>query len=156
MSHQIDSTDKIILTELLADARTPYLDIARKCGISGAAVHQRMHKLEDAGIISGTRLLVKPSAVGFNVCVFINISLSEADKYKDVVENLKQVPEIVECHFVTGKYALIVKAYCVNNDELINVLIRKIVNIPYVQSTETMIALDTAFERQVWIKDLQK
>ena len=93
---------------------------------------------------------------GLGVCVYINISLSEADKYSEVVEALKKVPEIVECHFVTGRYALLVKAFCQNNDDLINVLIRSIQNIPHIQSTDTMIVLDTAFDRQVGVKISKK
>ena len=154
--YQIDEIDKIILSSLIGNARKPYLEIARECGISGAAIHQRVRKLEDNGVITGSRLLVKHKALGLGVCVYVNISLSEADKYSEVVEALKEVPEIVECHFVTGRYALLVKAFCQNNDDLINVLIRSIQNIPHIQSTDTMIVLDTAFDRQVGVKVSKK
>lgn len=153
---EIDSIDRKILSALVNDARKPYLEIARECGVSGAAIHQRVKKLEDAGVITGSRLMVKPSAIGLSVCAYICISLSEASKYREVVEALKQVPEIVECHFITGKYTLMVKAFCIDNDHLINVLIHTIQNIPYIQSTETMISLEAAFERQVWIRDNEK
>ena len=151
-NYEIDEIDRKILSALIKDARKPYLEIARECGVSGAAIHQRVKKLEQAEVICGSHLVVRPDAMGLNVCVFINISLSQADKYKEVVEALKKMPEVVECHFVTGRYALLVKAYCFNNEHLINVLIRTIQNIPYIQSTDTMVALDSAFERQVWIK----
>ncbi|MCQ2155641.1 MAG: Lrp/AsnC ligand binding domain-containing protein [Bacteroidales bacterium] len=149
---ELDDIDRKILFELAQDARRPYMDIARSCGISGAAIHKRVAKLEESGVITGSRVSVKPSAIGLGVCVFISISLSEAGKYKDVIEKLKTIPEIVECHFVTGKYALLLKAFCRDNDHLINILIKTIQNIPYIQSTETMISLDSAFERQVWVK----
>lgn len=154
--YQLDETDRRILAALIKDARTPYLEIARECGISGAAIHQRVRKLEENGVITGSRLLVKPSAIGLQVCVYVNIALSEADKYQEVVSELKKIPEIAECHFVTGRYTLLIKAYCFNNDHLINVLIKTIQNIPYIQSTDTLISLDTAFERQVWIKEYPK
>lgn len=154
--YQIDETDRIILASLIQNARKPYLEIARECGISGAAIHQRVHKLEENGVITGSRLLVKPRAIGLEVCVFVNISLSEAGRYSEVIDALKKVPEVVECHFVTGKYAILVKAYCLNNDDLINVLIKNIQNIPYIQATDTMIVLDTAFDRQVLVKGLRK
>ena len=153
---EIDDIDRKILSALIMNARKPYLEIARECGVSGAAIHQRVDKLKEAEVITGSRLLVKPSAIGLNVCVFINISLSEAGRYKDVVEELMKVPEVVECHFVTGKYTLLVKAYCFDNNHLINVLIKTIQNIPYIQSTDTMISLDLAFERQVWVKDYKQ
>lgn len=146
---KIDDVDRVILSELLNDARKPFQEIARTLGVSGAAIHQRVKRLEDEGVILGSRLLVKPSALGLTVCVYINVSLSEAHKYQEVVEALKKIPEIAEVHFVTGKYALLVKAYCLDNDHLINVLIRNIQNIPYIQATDTTISLFTAFERQV-------
>lgn len=149
----LDEIDRKILSALLGDARKPYLEIARECGVSGAAIHQRVKKLEDAGIITGSRLIVKLSALGLNVCAYINVTLSQADKYENVIKSLKAVPEVVECHFVTGKCALLLKVYCFDNDHLINVLVKTIQNIPYIQSTETMISLDSAFERQVWVKN---
>jgi Lrp/AsnC family transcriptional regulator for asnA, asnC and gidA len=149
----LDDIDRKILSALLGDARKPYLEIARECGVSGAAIHQRVKKLEDAGIITGSRLIVKPSALGLHVCAYINVTLSQADKYENVIKSLKAVPEVVECHFVTGKCALLLKVYCFDNDHLINVLVKTIQNIPYIQSTETMISLDSAFERQVWVKN---
>lgn len=99
--HHIDEIDRKILRTLIKDARTPYLEIARDLGISGSAVHQRIAKMEKDGVITGSRLMVKPSELGLDVCVFISITLSEADKYQQVVEALKKVPEIVTCHFVT-------------------------------------------------------
>lgn len=150
--YEIDGIDKKILAMLINDARTPYLEIARLCKVSGAAIHQRVRKLEEKGVITGSRLLVQPRAIGLGVCVYINIALSEAAHYKEVVSYLMKVPEIVECHFVTGRYALLVKAYCSDNDDLINVLIKDIQNIPYIQATDTSIVLDTAFDRQVRVK----
>lgn len=131
----------------------PFLEIARECGISGAAIHQRVKKLESNGVITGSRLLVKPQAIGLNICAFISISLSEANKYYEVVACLKKIPEIVECHFVTGQYALLVKMYYFDNDHLMQVLLNTIQKIPYIQATDTMIALDEAIDRQIWVKD---
>ena len=152
-SYHIDKTDQKILSFLVNNARMPYLEIARECGVSGAAIHQRVKKMEAGGIITGSRLIVKPSTLGLNVCAFISIILSEASKYPEVVAALKKIPEIVECHFVTGKAALLVKLYCFDNDPLMEVLLDTIQNIPFIQATETMIALDEAFERQIWVKD---
>ncbi len=154
-NYQIDDIDRRILSFLVKDARMAYLEIARECGISGAAIHQRVQKLEKNGVITGSRILVKPSALGLNVCAFVNISISEANKYLEVTEHLKKIPEVVECHFVTGASSLLVKLYCLDNDHLMSVLLNTIQNIPYVQSTDTRISLDQAFERQVWVKDFK-
>jgi Lrp/AsnC family transcriptional regulator for asnA, asnC and gidA len=150
-NHPLDETDKKILSFLVKDARMPFLEIARECGVSGAAIHQRVNKLRQQGVITGSRLLVKPQALGLNVCAFVSISISEASKYEEVVANLKQIPEIVECHFVTGKYALLVKLYCFDNDHLMEVLLNTIQKLPYIQTTDTMISLDEAIDRQVWV-----
>ena len=152
-NYHIDPTDQKILGFLVKNARMPFLEIARECGVSGAAIHQRVKRLEANGVITGSRLLVKPQALGLNICAFVSISLSEASKYNEVVASLRQIPEVVECHFVTGKYALLVKLYCFDNDHLMEVLLNTIQKIPFIQATDTMIALDEAIDRQVWVKD---
>ena len=126
-TYHIDQIDQKILSFLVKNARMPFLEIARECGVSGAAIHQRVKRLEAGGVITGSRLLVKPQALGLNVCAYISISLSESTRYPEVIAHLKKIPEIVECHFV----------------------------IPYIQSTDTMISLDEPIERQVWVKDFK-
>ena len=150
--YQLDEMDRIILSRLVQTARTPYLEIARQCGVQGAAIHQREKNLEDAGLIVGFTALVKPAAMGYQLCAFINLNLSENNKYPEVTAALKKIPEIVECHFITGRSTLLVKLYCSDNAHLMEIVLKKIQNLPYVQSTETIISLDEAFERQVWVK----
>jgi len=152
-NYQIDAIDQKILSFLVKNARMPYLEIARECGVSGAAIHQRVKKMETMGIITGSRLLVKPNALGLNVCAFVGVTLSQANSYSQVVEALKRVSEIVECHFITGEYALLIKVYCFNHDHLMNVLINTLQNIPGVGKTETWVSLEQTIDRQVWVKD---
>ena len=154
-NYQIDAIDRKILSYLVNNARMPFLEIARECGISGAAIHQRVHKMESNGVITGSRMVVKPNALGLNVCAFISVNLSEDNKYPDVVAALKHIPEIVECHFVTGRHAILAKVYCLDNDHLMEVLLNTIQKIPFIQSTDTMISLDEPIERQVWVKDFK-
>ena len=154
-NYQIDQIDQKILSFLVKNARMPFLEIARECNVSGAAIHQRVKRLEANGVITGSRLLVKPQALGLNVCAYVSVSLSEANKYPDVIESFKKISEIVECHFVTGKHALLIKLYCFDHDHLMQVLLNTIQKIPYVQQTETQISLDQAIERQVWVKEYQ-
>jgi Lrp/AsnC family transcriptional regulator, regulator for asnA, asnC and gidA len=151
--YQIDETDQKILSFLVKNARMPFLEIARECGVSGAAIHQRVKKMENFGIITGSRLLVKPQSLGLNVCAFVAVTLSQANKYPEVIDALKRISEVVECHFITGRHALLLKLYCLNHDHLMEVLIITIQNIPSVLQTETMISLDQAIERQIWVKD---
>lgn len=154
-TYHLDEIDQKILYFLVNNARMPFLEIARECGVSGAAIHQRVKKLEANGVITGARLLVKPQAIGLNVCAYISVTLSEANKYPQVISALKHVPEIVECHFVTGRAAILLKVYCFDNDHLMEVLLNTIQKVPFIQSTDTMISLDEAFERQVWVKNYQ-
>ena len=152
-SYSIDQIDQKILSFLVKNARMPFLEIARECGVSGAAIHQRVKRLEQSGVITGSRLLVKPQALGLDVCAYISVSLSEANKYPEVIEAFKKISEIVECHFVTGKYALLVKVYCFNHDHLMQILLNTVQKIPYIKSTETQISLDQPIERQIWVKE---
>ena len=154
-NYHIDETDQKILSFLVKNARMPFLEIARECGISSAAIHQRVNRLKLNGIIIGSRLLVKPQALGLNVCAYISVSLSEANKYPEVITAFKAISEVVECHFVTGKYALLLKIYCLDNEHLMKILINTIQKIPYIKSTETHISLDQAIERQVWVKNYE-
>ena len=152
----MDEIDRKILGFLIKNARMPFLEIARECGVSGAAIHQRVKKLELNGVITGSRLLVKPQALGLNVCAYISVTLSEANKNPEVIAAFRAIPEIVECHFVTGRYSLLVKLYCYDNDHLMDILLNTIQKIPYVQSTETQISLDNEIERQVGVQQRDK
>jgi len=151
--YEIDDIDRKILSFLVKNARMPFLEIARECKVSGAAIHQRVKKMENCGIITGSRLLVKPQALGLNVCAFIGVNLSQANTYPEVIDTLKKIPEIVECHFITGEHALLLKLYCFNHDHLMEVIINIIQNLPGIEKTETFLSLDQPIERQVWVKD---
>ncbi|MDE5578952.1 MAG: winged helix-turn-helix transcriptional regulator [Alistipes sp.] len=145
----LDAIDRKILKYLIKNARMPFLEIARECGISGAAIHQRIRKLQDQGVILGSRLIVDPKMMGFDVCAYINITLKDPQLLKPTVENLKELPEIVECHFVTGKGNILAKLYCVDNEHLMQTLFEGILRIQGIATTETTISLEESFQRQV-------
>lgn len=145
----LDAIDRKILKYLIKNARMPFLEIARECGISGAAIHQRIRKLSDAGVILGSRLEVNPKMLGFDVCAHVGIRLNDPLRLTDAVTELKKVPEIVECHFVTGSYNILAKLYCLNNEHLMRTLFDRILSINGVLTTQTFISLDEAFSRQV-------
>jgi Lrp/AsnC family transcriptional regulator for asnA, asnC and gidA len=152
-SFLLDEMDQKILLHLVCNARIPFLEIARECGVSGAVVHQRVKKMEDAGIIVGSQFIIKPDALGYNVCAFIGIQLTEPGKYNEVVVKLMHVPEVVECHYVTGDYAVLIKILCRDNNHLLSALAEKIHTISGIEKTHTFLSLDRAFERQVCVKD---
>jgi Lrp/AsnC family transcriptional regulator for asnA, asnC and gidA len=142
----LDATDRKILRYLIKNARTPFLEIARECGISGAAIHQRIKKLEDMGVIQGSRLVVAPKSLGFDVCAFISIRVSDITQQQDTVERLKEIPEIVECHYITGSYNLMVKLYCLDNEHLMRTIFDKILHVQGVSSTQTYMSLNDSFQ----------
>jgi Lrp/AsnC family transcriptional regulator for asnA, asnC and gidA len=153
---EMDSIDNTILRMLMNNARIPYLEIARECGISGAAIHQRVKKLTDLGVIQGARLIVDPKSMGFDVCAIIGIQLREVALHGSTVETLRRVPEVVECYFLTGKYNLLIKVYCRDNEHLMHTIFDKILTVPGITTTETFISLDETFSRHVTIDDQQE
>ncbi|MEG0808187.1 MAG: Lrp/AsnC ligand binding domain-containing protein [Alistipes sp.] len=145
----LDATDRKILKFLIKNARMPFLEIARECGISGAAIHQRIRKLNESGVILGSKLVVDPKMMGFDVCAHISITLTDPQLLNQTVEHLKKIPEIVECHFVTGKGNILIKLYCIDNEHLMRTIFDSILRTPGVATTETFISLQESFQRQV-------
>lgn len=152
----LDTTDRKILKILVKNARMPYLEIARECGISGAAIHQRIKKLEDSGVILGSRMIVNPKMLGFDVCAFISIRIQDPNMSVSVAEKVKSIPEVVEFHFITGTYNAMLKLYCVDNDHLMRTIFDGILRVPGISATQTYISLSMAFQREPHIDYLDK
>ena len=152
----LDAIDRKILGFLIKNARMPFLEIARECGISGAAIHQRVKKLEESGVILGSRLEVNPKMLGYDVCAIIGIRISDPTKTIQTVEHLKTIPEITECPFISGKYNILMKIYCTTNEHLMHTIFDHILPLPEVSQTETFISLIQSFDRQVEIPDIEE
>ena len=149
---KIDKLDLKILSIISDNARIPFKDVAEECGVSRAAVHQRVARMVETGVIEGSSYKVKPKSIGYSTCTYIAIRLERSSMYRPVAEALAQIPEIVECHYTTGSYGMIVKLYCHDNDHLIQLLTDKIQIIEGVNSTETLISLEQSINRNVPIK----
>jgi len=145
---QLDDLDFRILEMLALNARKPYLEVARECGVSGAAIHQRIQKLNNMGVLKGSESLINPSAVGFDTCAYIGIFLKDPMNYGEVVNCLRNIPEVVECHFTTGQYDMFVKIYARNNDDLLKIIHGKLQNLGLAR-TETLISFKEVFKRQI-------
>ncbi len=145
----IDGIDKIILKHLIEDARTPILGIARNVGISGAAIHQRLRKLEASGLIAGSKFVLNPKVLGYKTLAFVGIFLDAASKYSAAIKRLSDIPEVIESHYTTGNYAIFIKILCRDNEHLMNVLNNEIQHIKGVARTETFISLDQQIDRQI-------
>ena len=146
---EIDGIDKEILRFLMEDARMPILQIANKIGISGAAIHQRLRKLEQSGVISGSKFTVNNKILGYNTMAFVGIYLDKAARNPEAVRDLKKIPEVLECHYTTGNWSILIKIICKDNQHLMHLLNTKIQAIDGVSRTETFISLDQQIDRQI-------
>ena len=148
-SQQLDELDYQILSILFNDSRTPFLEVARQCHVSGGTIHVRMKKMEELGIIKGTKLIVNNSKLGYDVCCFIGIRLDKSSSFANVLEELKKINEIVELHYTTGEYSILIKVLCKNITHLQDLLMNKIQAINGVQSTNTFISLLKPIDRNI-------
>lgn len=148
----IDELDQKILKLITKNARIPFLEVARECGVSGAAIHQRVQRLLNVGVVTGSEFIVSPEKLGYNTCAYMGIHLEKASFHKQVVEALKGIPEIIECHYTTGSYAIFVKIMTKTNKHLKKIIDDEFQKIEGVARTETFMSLELEFERQVPVK----
>jgi Lrp/AsnC family transcriptional regulator for asnA, asnC and gidA len=148
---KIDPHDRQILKIISQNARVPFKEVAIECGDSRAAVHQRVQKLTDIGIILGSGYQVNPKSLGYRTCTYIGIKLEKASMYKEVVNELEKIPEVVECHFTTGPYTMLTKVYACDNEHLMELLNNRMQRISGVIATETLISLEQSIRREILI-----
>ena len=148
---KIDNLDKKILSILSKNARIPFKDVAAECNVSRAAIHQRVQHLIEAGVITGSGFDVNPKSLGYSTCTYVGITLEKGSMYKNVVEELQHIPEVVECHFTTGPYTMLVKLYARDNEQLMELLNGKLQGIRGVTSTETLISLEQSIKREILV-----
>lgn len=149
----MDSLDKKILSMIAADARVPFLEVARVCGVSGAAIHQRIQKLTNSGILKGSQFIIDPEEVGYETCAYIGLYLKDPEKFDDVVEGLRKIPEVVECHYTTGGFDMFIKLYALNNHHLMNIIHDKLQPLGLSRS-ETIISFNSVIDRPLPIAEL--
>jgi len=146
---RIDKLDRKILEIISQNARIPFKDVAEVCNVSRAAIHQRVQKMIEMKVIVGSGYHVNPRVLGFNTCTYIGVKLERGSMYKDVVPEFEKIPEIVECHFTTGPYTMLIKMYAYNNEHFMELLNGKIQEIPGVISTETLISLRQSIKKEI-------
>ena len=151
--YDLDGLDKKILSLVAENARMPFLEVARECNVSGAAIHQRIQKLMNLGVIKGSEFVIDTYKIGYQTCAFLGVVLKDLSYVPNVIESMKQIPEIVECHYSTGKYAMFIKVYAKDNKDLLHIILDKIAEIPGVLTTETFqVSLDEIFSRKLKIE----
>jgi Lrp/AsnC family transcriptional regulator for asnA, asnC and gidA len=150
---KLDNLDRQILKLVAEDARIPFLEVARICNVSGAAIHQRVQKLTCMGIIKGSQYIIDPEKIGYETCAYIGLNLKQPETFDAVVEELKKIPEVVECHYTTGNYDLFTKIYARNNHHLLNIIHDKLQPLG-LSSSETIISFNTAIDRQLPVSNI--
>lgn len=154
MAYQrLDKLDKQILRLIAEDARIPFLEVARACNVSGAAIHQRIQKLTNLGILKGSQYVIDPEKIGYETCAYIGLNLKNPENFDAVVEELRSIPEVVECHYTTGDFDMFIKIYAVNNHHLLNIIHDKLQPLGLSRS-ETIISFNSAIDRQLPIMDM--
>ena len=146
-NHNLDALDRKILNLVAGDARIPFLEVARACNVSGAAIHQRIQKLFNIGVLKGSQFIVDPEKIGYETCAYIGLYLKDPENFDYVVEELKKIPEVVECHYTTGGFDMFIKIYANNNHHLLEIIHDKLQPLGLSRS-ETIISFHSAFDRQ--------
>lgn len=142
---KIDNLDRKILNVIISNARTPFKEIADSCGVSRAAVHQRVQRLIEAKVITGSGYHIDYKMVGYTTFTYVGVKLEKGSLFREVTEELKKIDEVVECHFTTGAYSMLIKLISRDNAHLMEILSERIQFIPGVLATETMISLEENF-----------
>jgi Lrp/AsnC family transcriptional regulator for asnA, asnC and gidA len=151
-SVHIDDLDKKILKLITSNARIPFLEVARECGVSGAAIHQRVQRLVAVGVIVGSEFIVSPQKLGYNTTAYMGIYLEKVNYDKKVLKQLREISEVVECHHTTGQYAIFIKIQTKTNKHLMKIIDTDLQAIDGIARTETFISLEEDFKRQIPIR----
>lgn len=143
----LDKLDFQIIQEMMATAETSYADLGKKLFVSGGTIHVRIKKLQELGIVKGTKLNVDLKALGYDVIAFIGIFLEKSSLYDTVAKELKKIPEIVRLNYTTGNYSMFAEIVCKDIQQLRFVLHDELQKIKGIERTETFISLDESFSR---------
>ena len=152
-SQKIDKLDKKILRLIAEDARIPFLEVARICKVSGAAIHQRIQTLYNNGVLKGSQFIMEPEKIGFETCAFMGLKLKDPENFDVAVEGLKKIPEVVECHYTTGNFDMFIKIYAKNNHHLLDIIHDQLQPLG-LSSSETLISFNTVISRQIPVMEM--
>lgn len=146
--HELDELDEKILRMIVNNARIPFLEVARECDVSGAAIHQRVQKLTNLGVVKGSEFVVDPERIGYETCAFVGIFLTSPSTFDFVVKELEKIPEVVECYYTTGQYDLLIKVYAKNNKDLLRIIHSQLQPLG-LSRTETLMCFKDAFRKKL-------
>lgn len=145
---KLDALDRQILSLISDNARIPFLEVARACHVSGAAIHQRIRRLVQLGVIKGSQFVFDPESLGYETCAFVGLFLKDPSDFDRVVVALREIPEVVECHYTTGGYDMFIKIYARNNHHMLSIIHDKLQPLG-LQRSETIISFNEAICRRL-------
>lgn len=146
--HDLDELDEKILKLIVDNARIPFLEVARECGVSGAAIHQRVQKLINAGVIRGSEFVLDSEKIGYETCAYVGLFLNSPSSFDAVVQELGKIPEVVECYYTTGAYDLLIKVFAKNNKDLLRIIHNQLQPLG-LSRTETLMCFKEAFRKKL-------
>ncbi|NLX67059.1 MAG: AsnC family transcriptional regulator [Bacteroidales bacterium] len=153
--HELDELDEKILRMIVDNARIPFLEVARACGVSGAAIHQRVQKLTGLGVIKGSEFLLDAEKIGYETCAYVGIFLTSPSTFEYVVKELEKIPEVVECYYTTGQYDLLIKVFAKNNKDLLRIIHSELQPLG-LSRTETLISFKEGFRKKLPIQFVER
>lgn len=153
--HELDELDENILRMIVDNARIPFLEVARACGVSGAAIHQRVQKLTGLGVIKGSEFLLDAEKIGYETCAYVGIFLTSPSTFEYVVKELEKIPEVVECYYTTGQYDVLIKVFAKNNKDLLRIIHSELQPLG-LSRTETLICFKEGFRKKLPIQFIEK
>lgn len=147
----LDKLDLQIISAMMDDAGISYADLGKNLSVSGGTIHVRIKKLQESGIVKGTRLNVELKELGYDITAFVGIYLEKSSLYDTVAKDLKKIPEIVRLNYTTGNYSMFIEIVCRDIAQLRHVLHDELQKIKGIERTETLISLEESFNRNVQV-----
>ncbi len=151
MEHHFDALDTKIMSMLSANARESFQEIARACGLSGAAIHQRIKRLVSNGVIKRWECVVDPSTLGYNTRAIVGIRMNDAAKFETLVSRVSNTPEVLECNVTSGRYDMVIKVLGKSNGHLLELIQKIVEDVP--AKTETLFSFEEVFTRQIKVTE---
>ncbi len=147
----LDKLDYQIIQHMMENAEISYADLGKKLFVSGGTIHVRIKKLQEMGVVKGTRLSVDTHKLGYDVIAFIGIYLEKSSLYDSVAKDLRRIPEVVRLNYTTGNYSMFVEIVCKDINQLRFVLHDQLQKVKGIERTETLISLEESFNRNIQV-----
>jgi Lrp/AsnC family transcriptional regulator for asnA, asnC and gidA len=152
----IDKLDLQIIQAMMQSANISYAELGKKLFVSGGTIHVRIKKLQELGIVKGTKLHIDHKLLGYDVIAFIGIFLEKSSLYDVVAKELKKIPQIVRLNYTTGNYSMFAEVVCKDISELKFVLHDELQKIKGIERTDTIISLEESFLRDIQMTERKK